>query len=178
MFSTFTIFWFVFYTKIALSSVSPSIIHGAQLFQSNCAACHSVKYLQGSKDIPTFPTKKTPAVLGVEPPDLSLEVNIRGAHWVYVYLDGFYPDPKRPFGVNNRVYPDTAMPNMLAGLKAQMTPEEFNMALNDMVSFLNFASDPHQAERKELGYWVIAFLMALVLLLWLLFRTIARVRNT
>jgi cytochrome c1 len=164
--------------SFAAQILSPCIIKGAQLFQNNCSSCHSVKYLQGSKDIPAFPAKKTPAILGVDPPDLSLEVNIHGAHWVYAYLDGFYPDPSRPLGTNNYIYPDTAMPNMLAGLKNQLSPKEFHAALNDLVDFLAYASDPHKDERKSLGYWIVGFLIIFALLLWFLFRIIARVENT
>ncbi len=166
-----------FYAQLTSAATSESVLHGSQLFQNNCSSCHSLKYLVPTKEIPAFTVKKTPAILGVQPPDLSLEINIRGADWVYAYLDGFYPDPKRPLGTNNKVYPDTAMPNMLAGLKAQMTPEEFHGALNDIVAFLTYAADPHQSQRKKLGCWVVGFLIIFVLLLWLIFRIITRVEN-
>jgi cytochrome c1 len=164
-------------TCFADQTLSPSAIKGAQLFQNNCFSCHSVKYLQGTKEIPAFPAKKTPAILGVQPPDLSLEVNLRGVHWVYAYLNGFYPDPTRPLGTNNYIYPDTAMPNMLAGLKSQLSEKEFHAALSDIVDFLAYASEPHKAERKTLGYWVVGFLIIFSLLLWFLFSIISRVKS-
>lgn len=164
--------------KITLASIPPSVMHGAQIFQQYCAACHSIKYLEGSKNIPSFPIKETPAILGIHPPDLSLEVSARGKHWVYEYLNGFYPDPKSPTGMNNKVYPGTVMPNILAGLKNQLSPIEFHKTLTDLESFLSYASDPHQETRKYLGYWVVGFLIILALLFFLLFRIIRRDENT
>lgn len=155
----------------SLSADDPSVIHGAELFQNNCSACHSLKYVRPTKNIPAFPAKNTPAFFGVIPPDLSLEVQTRGKDWVSGYLNGFYPDPSRPSGVNNTVYPDTAMPDMLAGLKNQMSPEAFNVVIQDMVNFLSYASDPHQAERLSLGYWVVGFLIILAILLYRLYRS-------
>lgn len=173
----FVLLLMLFY-HLGFSKVPPSVIHGAKIFQQYCSACHSVKYLEASKSIPSFPVKETPAILGVHPPDLSLEVNIRGTQWIYAYLDGFYIDSKSPTGTNNTAYPGTVMPNMLAGLKNQLSPAEFQETLGDLVSFLNYASDPHQQERKKLGVWVVGFLSIFSLLLFLLFRIIRRVENT
>jgi ubiquinol-cytochrome c reductase cytochrome c1 subunit len=52
-------------------------------------------------------------VFGTIPPDLSLLTRSRGADWVYTYLKSFYVDEKRPFGVNNLVFPDVGMPHVL-----------------------------------------------------------------
>ena len=54
---------------------------------------------------------------GAPPPDLTNEVNLRGADWVYTYLRSFYADDSRPYGVNNVVYPAVGMPNVLAELQ-------------------------------------------------------------
>jgi len=59
---------------------------------------------------------------GVAPPDLTLIVKIRGADWLTTYLHSFYVDSKRPFGVNNLVFPDVAMPDVLANLHGTMRP--------------------------------------------------------
>ncbi len=50
---------------------------------------------------------------GVTPPDLSLTGRVRGADWIYTYLLSFYPDPSRPSGWNNTVFPNASMPNVL-----------------------------------------------------------------
>ena len=54
---------------------------------------------------------------GAPPPDLTNEINLRGADWVYSYLLGFYADEDRPYGVNNTVLKNVAMPNVLAELQ-------------------------------------------------------------
>jgi ubiquinol-cytochrome c reductase cytochrome c1 subunit len=63
------------------------------------------------------PRKDQEKWFGVAPPDLSLVTRSRGKNWVYTYLLSFYADPKRPWGVNNVIFPDVAMPNVLQGLQ-------------------------------------------------------------
>lgn len=59
---------------------------------------------------------------GVQPPDLSLVTRSRGVDWLYTYLVGFYRDPSRPWGVNNMVFYDVAMPNVLESLQGELQP--------------------------------------------------------
>lgn len=59
---------------------------------------------------------------GVSPPDLSLVARVRGKDWIYTYLQSFYIDPKRPWGVNNLVFPEVAMPNVLEWLQGSKEP--------------------------------------------------------
>ena len=55
---------------------------------------------------------------GVTPPDLTLVSRVRGGpDWLYTYLRTFYEDPKRPYGVNNKVFPDVGMPHVLYELQ-------------------------------------------------------------
>jgi len=56
---------------------------------------------------------------GVVPSDLSLVIRERGKNWLYTYLHSFYRDAKRPFGSNNELFPDVAMPNVLASLQGE-----------------------------------------------------------
>ncbi|MCF7533180.1 cytochrome c1 [Pseudomonas petrae] len=56
---------------------------------------------------------------GAVPPDLTLVARVRGTDWLYGYLRSFYEDPTRPWGVNNRVFPNVAMPNVLEGLQGR-----------------------------------------------------------
>ncbi|NKB46781.1 MAG: cytochrome c1 [Legionellales bacterium] len=56
---------------------------------------------------------------GVMPPDLTLRARVRGADWLYTYLTSFYQDSNRPFGANNRLFPDTAMPNVFYPLQGK-----------------------------------------------------------
>jgi ubiquinol-cytochrome c reductase cytochrome c1 subunit len=81
--------------------------------------------LNFTSDKPTDPflsslTKKEgQAWFGVAPPDLSLVVRSRGKDWVYSCLKSFYLDPKKPWGVNNVVFPDVAMPHVLINLQGE-----------------------------------------------------------
>lgn len=54
---------------------------------------------------------------GKPPPDLSLSIRARNIDWVYNYLLSFYLDNTRPFGVNNSLIKNTAMPDPLATLR-------------------------------------------------------------
>ena len=57
---------------------------------------------------------------GITPPDLSLSARERGPEWIYTYLKSFYADDSRPFGTNNLLVPDVAMPNILAPLAGKV----------------------------------------------------------
>jgi ubiquinol-cytochrome c reductase cytochrome c1 subunit len=137
---------------------------------------------------------------GTKVPDLTLETKARGADWVYNYLLSFYPDPKRPFGVNNTVYPEVAMPNVLESLqgiqkpvyetvgydedkrpievlsgfelveKGALTPQEFQQVTYDLVNFLNFAADPKKIQRERAGVIVLLFLVIFTTFAYLLKR--------
>ncbi len=60
---------------------------------------------------------------GVAAPDLTLVTRWRNPDWVYTYLKSFYLDDKRPWGVNNLVFKNVAMPNVLGVLQGQQVPE-------------------------------------------------------
>jgi ubiquinol-cytochrome c reductase cytochrome c1 subunit len=65
-----------------------------------------------------LPKKEALLWFGKPPPDLSLSIRARSIDWVYNYLLSFYPDNTRPFGVNNSLIRNTAMPDPLATLRA------------------------------------------------------------
>jgi ubiquinol-cytochrome c reductase cytochrome c1 subunit len=98
------------------------------------------------------------AWFGVAPPDLSLVTRFRSADWVYTYLRSFYLDPRRPWGVNNKLFPDVAMPDVLFNLRARLRPEEYDAAILDLVNFLSFMGEPVQVVRQRLGIWILLFL--------------------
>lgn len=95
---------------------------------------------------------------GVPPPDLSLTSRSRGNEWLYGYLTTYYPDPTRPWGVNNKVYPNTAMPHVLEHMQNTQTKEEYEQTIYDLVNFLNYVGEPHQVFRKHLGVAVVVLL--------------------
>ena len=107
---------------------------------------------------------------GKAPPDLSLVARSRGANWLYTYLRSFYPDPKKPWGVNNSIFPDVGMPNVLSSLEKTLSKPEFDAAVRDLVNFLVLMGEPKQRERERLGVWVLLFLGVFLVFCWLLKR--------
>ncbi len=143
-----------------------------------------------------MPAKMAAKWFGSTPPDLTLVARVRGADWVYTYLRSFYTDPARPFGVNNLVFPDVGMPHVLqelqgvpakhyeerlidgepqqvyVGIKAdgsgELSSDEYDQAVLDLVNFLVYSGDPVRVERESLGKWVLAFLVIFFIVAYLL----------
>ncbi|WP_160060543.1 cytochrome c1 [Psychromonas sp. L1A2] len=134
---------------------------------------------------------------GNPPLDLTLEARLRGPDWIYTYLRSFYKDPTRPFGVNNVVFKDVGMPHVLEELQGiptaitethvddqgvehvtvvglessgtgEMSSDEYDEAVLDLVNFLVYSGEPNKLERQSLGFWVIGFLIILFILSYLL----------
>lgn len=161
-----------------------SLQRGAQIFVNNCLGCHSAQYMRYERmaedlEIPTdilksnllFTTERPgdtmvsamPASLakkwfGVLPPDLTLVARIRGADWVYSYLTGFYADDKRPWKVNNHVFPDVGMPHVLSNMEKQLGEADFKVAMADLTNYMVYMSEPVRAQRERIGVWVLLFL--------------------
>ena len=85
---------------------------------------------------------------GVTPPNLALTARSRGTDWVYTFLKSFYVDPDRAgTGVNNLVYPGTAMPHVLWPLQGwQVLEEEHADAVSEEV-----AAEDAEAGHAETG---------------------------
>lgn len=116
---------------------------GARDFMAYCSGCHSMKNLRysrlgqdlgipenllkanlmftsdkvGDHIVSSMPAEQAQKWFGQAPPDLTLETRVRGADWVYNYLNTFYVDETRPLGVNNLVLPGVSMPHVLADLQ-------------------------------------------------------------
>jgi cytochrome c1 len=105
---------------------------------------------------------------GKAPPDLSLMAKARdgGSNYVYSYLVGYYLTPEGMPG--NHVYPETKMPDPLGiiGVTDVAQRAEIQGKARDIVALLAWSADPHAAERMRLGYYVIAYLLVLTLLLY------------
>lgn len=171
-----------------------SLQNGAKLFLSYCSGCHSAKYLRYermSQDLDIDPKlvekymmfasdkigdpidpkvnhKDQAKWFGNAPPDLSLETRFRSPDWVYTYLLNFYPDDKRPWGVNNRVFKDVGMPHVLDPLEQELGPEEFEAAVGDLVNFMTYLAEPSRVTRENMGFWVLLFLAILFIPVYLL----------
>lgn len=177
--------------KVSVATDAITISRGAEDLMNDCHSCHTLKYIR-YRDLVTFGIDKqkvdawrgdqpmdSPLLgqlsdadamqsFGIVPPDLSLMVKARdgGPSYVYSYLLAYHNSPD---GVlENPVYPATKMPDALgiasASDAAQRT--EIQGRARDIVSFMTWAADPHDAERKRLGYYVLGYLIVLTTLLY------------
>jgi len=118
---------------------------------------------------------------GAAPPNLSVTARSRGADWIYSYLRGFYRDTSRNMGWNNAVYKNSAMPHILWELQGEqyfddktrelklkipgkLSPTEYDQFIGDITNYMVFMSEPGQQKRRQIGYYVLAFLFLLLIL--------------
>jgi len=122
---------------------------------------------------------------GKVPPDLSLAARARGTDWLFAYLNTFYMDETGRW--NNLMLPNAAMPHVLWELQGiqvpvwtihegghggqevidhltltqpgLQSPEEYEKTVRDLVTFLEYLSEPAKVKRKNIGIWVILFLV-------------------
>jgi ubiquinol-cytochrome c reductase cytochrome c1 subunit len=200
-----------------------SLQRGAKYFVNYCLSCHSAKYQRYNrmaKDLGltedevinnlmfttdkigdtmniSMTTEQGKAWFGNPPPDLSVLIRARGVDYIYTYLRSFYLDENRPFGVNNTVFPDVAMPHVLWELQGTqkavyktekdangnehevfegfepVTPgtlsaEEYDQVARDLTAFLSYVGEPIQMQRKAMGKWVLLFIAVFFVLAYLL----------
>lgn len=135
---------------------------------------------------------------GKAPPDLSLTARARndGPNWIYSYLLSFYPDPTRPSGWNNTVFPNASMPHVLWERQGIQTlrpaaegeadhghpkppvfdlqtpgtrsPDEYRQDARDIAAFLEYVGEPAALERERYGVWVLLYLLLFSGVAWLL----------
>ena len=112
---------------------------------------------------------------GKVPPDLSVIARARrgGGDYLYSLLTGYVEDPagKVEDGSYNAYFPGnrTAMPDPIAWMgHDESETADLEEQARTVASFLVFIGDPHQLERKRIGYWVMGFLILLTLVLYLL----------
>ncbi len=198
-----------------------SLQRGAQTFVHYCLSCHSAKFQRynrmaqdlgidnrileeqfltgGEKPGDTMQVAMTDTLakqwFGTKIPDLSLMARSRGVDYLYTYLRSFYLDDKRPFGVNNVVFPGASMPHVLWELQGwqkavfaegpdgkptehverlelvkpgKLSPTEYDATVRDLVNFLSYVGEPIQTKRRAMGVWVIGFLAIFFILAYLL----------
>ena len=193
-----------------------SLQRGAATFVNYCMGCHSAEYSRYNRvasdlGIPeemveellifnedvavgdpmksAMPGEQAQNWFGIAPPDLTLVARLRGTDWLYGYMTGFYVDASRPFGANNRVFPNVGMPNVLQELQGDqlcvdeechelrhvegtgtMNPEEFEQTAYDLVNFLYYLGEPARLERERMGGYVLFFLAFLFVFAYMLNR--------
>jgi len=130
--------------------------------------------------------KDAEAWLGKAPPDLSLIARSRGADWLFTYMKTFYKDASGRW--NNVALPNASMPHamwQLQGIQVPVwttlenghggqaevidhltlvspgiqSPEEYERTVRDLVTFLDYLSEPAKVKRKNIGIWVMLFLV-------------------
>ncbi|QOC24185.1 cytochrome c1 [Wenzhouxiangella sp. AB-CW3] len=133
---------------------------------------------------------------GVTPPDLSLTARSRGSDWIYSFLRGYYLTDD---GWNNTVLENPAMPHVLWDLQGiqravtetytddegqertrvvsleldqegRMSPRDFDKAMLDLTTFMEYVAEPAALQRERLGIWVLLFLGLLTFLAYLLYK--------
>lgn len=148
--------------------------------------------------VSSMPQSVAKKFLNTSPPDLTVMAKARSVDWLYTYLTSFYLDPSRPTGVNNVAFHNVAMPDVFADLQGlqspiekmgwrygnrtkvavgvqqatqgTMSPQDFDTAARDIVSFLYYTAHPHETTRHAIGAWVLGLLGALTVLSYLLYR--------
>jgi ubiquinol-cytochrome c reductase cytochrome c1 subunit len=198
-------------------SDNASLQRGAKYFVNYCTGCHSLKFqrynrlvkdlgltadeVKGNLMFTTDNIGDTMTIamdpqdsekwFGVTPPDLSVTARARGVDWIYTYLRSFYTDEKRPFGVNNTVFPDVGMPNIFWELQGTqkavvtevdgkkvtkleivkpgtLSTEEFDGVARDLTAFLSYVGEPAQLKRQSMGKWVLLFIGIFFILAYML----------
>ncbi|MDM0000442.1 cytochrome c1 [Variovorax sp. J22P240] len=117
-----------------------------------------------------------------------------GADYLYTYMRTFYRDDTKATGWNNLAFPAVAMPHVLWELQGErrpifdkveshghetevfkgweqltpgtMTPMQYDQAMGDLVSYLQWMAEPAQNTRIRVGVWVLLFLVIAVVFVW------------
>ena len=117
-----------------------------------------------------------------------------GADYLYTYLRTYYRDSTKPTGWNNLAFPNVGMPHVLWELQGErepqfatreehgrevkvfqgwkqvspgtMTPLQYDQAVGDLVSYLQWMAEPAQQSRVRVGVWVLLFLGLLTVITW------------
>ncbi len=117
-----------------------------------------------------------------------------GADYLYTYLRSYYRDDTKATGWNNLAFPSVGMPHVLWELQGDrkpvyeemeqhghatkvfkgweqvspgaMTPLQYDQAVGDLVSYLQWMAEPAQNTRVRVGVWVLLFLGIFTVITW------------
>ncbi len=200
-----------------------SLQRGAKIFVNYCLSCHSAAYMRYNRmgedlkisddilkknlmfgadkvgDVMNISMRHEDSInyFGVAPPDLSVIARSRGPDWLYTYFQTFYVDDSRPFGINNLVYKDVAMPHVLWELQGmqrlvhleetgsvyynpnyknslelvttgKQTEKEYDRTVRDLVNYLVYIGEPIKLKRTKIGVWVMFYLFIFLVVAYML----------
>jgi ubiquinol-cytochrome c reductase cytochrome c1 subunit len=117
-----------------------------------------------------------------------------GSDYIYTYLRTFYPDDTKATGWNNLAFPNVSMPHALWELQGKrapvyetitehghevhifkgweqlapgtMTPAQYDLAVGDLVSYMQWMAEPAQNNRIRVGFGVMLFLLVMTFFAW------------
>lgn len=117
-----------------------------------------------------------------------------GSDYLYTYLRTYYPDATKATGWNNLAFPNVGMPHVLWELQGQrrpvfdiheehgheakvfkgweqvtpgtLSPLQYDEAVGDLVSYLQWMGEPSQNSRVRVGVWVLIFLGVFTVIAW------------
>jgi ubiquinol-cytochrome c reductase cytochrome c1 subunit len=150
--------WFWFQPVVA------DIERGEYLVKHYCLGCHALVY-GDIKTINHLDESDARRWFGVAPPDLSLIGLQHSRSWLVAYLQGFYPDENRPFGVNNHFSPNVLMPNVLESPLAKHNNNakiDKDLLVHDIVDYLMFIATPEKEQRYFYGILVMGFCLIML----------------
>lgn len=148
-----------------------SLQRGANLYVNFCLGCHSLEYQRYERlatDLGPIDPELVEQLLiqtdqkigehmqssmskedakkwfGAPPPDLTMVTRVRSPEWVYNFLNSFYVDESRPFGVNNKVFPNVGMPHALLSLQGITNEVCDGLVSVDVMGGLNAIDAPRE----------------------------------
>lgn len=123
-----------------LQSIAPTTLDDKKVYADACQRCHDMKY---DKLMSTTDKTALMAYMGTLPPDLSIMIRSKGRE----YLTTFINNPQKQLA-------GTSMPRVGLSEKAQ----------NQVVAYMEKVGDRKKAEREDLGYKLIGYMVLFTLL--------------
>jgi len=183
---------------IEVSQDQQSIKRGVLVYHNTCRLCHSMKYIkyqhleqigfnESEIDKLRGNALKTAAMTrlmsddasyelyGMVPPDLSIMAKARkhGPQYIYTLMTSY----KEKDGVySNTLFPGIKMPDVFDGstYTDSATKVAIEVKVRDVTEFLTWSADPRAAERKNLGKYVIAYLIILSTMFYFVMKRVWR----
>ena len=181
------------YNRMADIGLSDAQIKGNLLFASDKVGETMKVALDPRQAKEWFGT--TPPDLSVIARSRSAAGQGSGADYLYTYLRTYYRDAGKPTGWNNLAFPNVGMPHVLWELQGERKPifetktvhdkpteiftgrweitkpgtldaRDYDNAVADLVAFLQWAGEPVQRTRVQLGVWVLLFLGLFTVIAW------------